>query len=439
MSEDTVQKGLQPPRPDSGSVPREPEGDRRWYLPRTFDALRFKPFRWYMGAMIGWNAAMSMQLLVRGYLAYQLTGSFASLGIVSLGVAIPMLFLSPVGGVIADRTSRRGVLQIGQVFSFVIAVTIAALLFADVLKFWHLVVASLAHGLMVALVMPSRQALLPEIVGTQRLMNAIPLQLAGTSLMQILAPALGGFMIDWLGAEWVYVFMAAMYAMSVLMLFFVESRYVIELDVDDDVHSERSSAMNEVSHGFRYLLRDRTVLSVMAFTSIGSVLGMPIRLILPGYVGAVFDDRGSTLGLMQVGMAIGALVGSLGLASLRMTHHRGWLLAGSSMLVGIALVGFSLSGMFWLAWLALLVVGIGSAGRVAVSQVLVQEYVAERYRGRMMSIFMMQFGLMSIGAFIVSLYMEWVGPEFAIGTLGVILIIATIIYMRLVPRLRHLD
>ncbi len=201
----------------------ELERERRWYLPRTFDAFRFGPFRWFMGAMIWWNAAMSMQMLVRGYLVYQLTDSFAALGIVSLGLAIPMLLVSPIGGVVADRTSRRAVLQLGQLLSVVIAVVVAMLLFTDLLVFWHLVVASVAHGLIVAVVMPSRQALLPDVVGVSRLTTAIPLQAAGLNLMQILAPALGGYMIDWTSAAWVYVFIAALAAMSVLMLFFVKS------------------------------------------------------------------------------------------------------------------------------------------------------------------------------------------------------------------------
>ena len=95
---------------------------RRRRLGLTFEALEFGPFRWYMGAMIWWNAAMSMQMLARGYLAFQLTGDFRALGIVGLGSGIPMLILSPLGGVIADRTSRRFVLQVGQVSSLGIAV-----------------------------------------------------------------------------------------------------------------------------------------------------------------------------------------------------------------------------------------------------------------------------------------------------------------------------
>lgn len=447
------------PEPTTRSVAVEPKelpelaAGRPRHLPRTFDAFLFGPFRWYMGAMIWWNAAMSMQMLVRGYLAYHLTDSFAALGVVGLGTAVPMLVLSPVGGVIADRTSKRFVLQIGQTFSLLISVVVATLIFSDVLAFWHLFVASLAQGMMVALVMPSRQALLPQVVGMRRLMNAIPLQTAGMNLMQILAPAGGGFMIDWLGSGWVYVFMAVMYAMAVVMLFFIQTLTPEELEasrttpssisdhavIDDPEAESRSGTLGDLLAGFRYLRRDRTVLSILAFSFVGSMLGMPIRLLLPGYVGAVFGDEGSTLGVLQMGMGLGALVGALGLASLRMARHRGLLLAGSSVLVGVSTMAFSLSDAAWVAWLMLVVVGIGSAGRMAMGQVLVQEYLEDSYRGRVMSIYMMQFSLMSVGTFIAGLYMELVGPHTALASLGVLLVVATTAFLVLVPRFRNLD
>jgi MFS family permease len=442
----------------------ELDGARPWYLPRTFDAFRFRPFRWYMGAMSWWNAATNMQMLVRGYLAFRLTGSFTSLGYLSLGLGIPMLCLSPVGGVIADRTSRRTTLQIGQVASVFLALAVSALLFADRLEFWHLFIASIVHGVMFALVMPSRQALLPEVVGMRRLMNAIPLQTATMNVMQILAPAVGGFLVDWIGPSWVYLIMAGMYVVSVLMLFLVESLTPDELEASRTMASQRqrvadglgpngavngtaklspggagsTTALEDLSSGFKYIVRDRTVFTIISFSLLGSVLGMPILLLLPGYVGTVFGDDGSTLGLLQMGMGVGALVAALIVASLRMEKNRGLVLAGASLILGVSLIGFSLTGSALLAWFGLLAIGVGSTGRQTMSQVLVQEYVEDEYRGRVVSFFPVQFSLMSLGAFVVSIFMDSVGPEVAIGTLGVILLVTTTAYLALVPRLRNL-
>ena len=443
----------------SNPPPRETQApEESWllrHLPRTFDALKFGPFRWYLGALIWWNAAMSMQMLIRGYLAYDVTGSFAALGTMALVNAVPMLVLSPLGGVIADRRSRRLVLQLGQIFSLLVALVMAVIVFAGLLEFWHLLVAAVAQGTMMALVMPSRQSLLPEIVGMRRLMNAIPLQTASMNLMQIIGPTIGGFLIDWIGAGYVYVVMTVMYMMSVLMLFAVRSLSPEEREAEAAGRPAgapgrrgrtrgagdgrpRQNPLVEMAGGARYLLHDRILLSVISFAFIGSVLGMPIRRLLPGYVAEVFGDSGSALGLMQMGMGVGALAGALGLATLRMDKHRGLLLASSALLMGTAMLAFALTEVFWFAWAGMLVMGIGSSGRQALSQMLVQDYVEEEYRGRVMSIFMMQISMMNVGTFIVSLYMDRVGPEFAIGSLGAALIMATLTYITLVPRFRQL-
>ena len=442
-------------QPAIQAAPPSDVGPKRpWYAARTFDAFGFGPFRWYMGAMIWWNAAMSMQMIVRGFLAYSLTGSFISLGVVGLGSAVPMLLISPFGGVIADRTSRRLVLQLGQSSSLVIAVVMAALLFADLLAFWHLFAASIAQGGMMALVMPSRQSFLPEVVGMGRLMNAIPLQTAGMNLMQVIGPAVGGPLIDWIGAGSVYLLMAGMYAMSVLMLFRVKALSPEQLAASRTQGvaapgprgrgrarggPRGAGALIDLKAGLSYVLGDRTMLSILAFAFIGSLLGMPIRMLLPGYVAEVYGTSGTTLGVMQMGMGVGALAGALVLATLRMREHRGLLLAGSALLMGVFMIGFSLTGMFVIGWLALLVIGIGSAGRQAMSQILIQEYVQDEYRGRVMALFMMQFSLMSVGTFFVALYMDRVGPQFAIGSLGASLIVATFAYVALNGRFRRLD
>jgi MFS family permease len=289
-------------------------------------------------------------------------------------------------------------------------------------------------------------------------MNAIPLQSASMNLMQIFAPAVGGLMIDVIGASWVYVTMAVLYTISMVTLFAVRSlspeEFAAEAEGDEGATARRGrrsgrndsakdgdpqSAIGQLVSGFRYLAGNGVLLSVLSFTLLGSILGMPIRRLLPGYVSDVFTDTGTALGIMQTGMGVGALVGALVLATLQLRRHRGLIFAGSALLMGVSLLLFSLTGSFWLAWLALFLVGIGTTGRQALSQMLMQDYVDHEYRGRVMSIYMMQISLMNIGTFFVSLYMDRVGPQFAIGSLGVSLIAATFVYLALVPRFRRLD
>ena len=361
-----------------------------------------------------------------------------------------MLLLSPFGGVIADRTSKRLVLQMGQSFSIVIAVVMAALLFAGILEFWHLFAASVAQGLMMALVMPSRQAFLPEVVGLKRLMNAIPASDGGHEPDADPRPGAGGFMIDWIGAGSVYAVMSFMYAMSVIMLFRVKSMTPEE---------QAEAAVGAVGGG----RGRRGDAGPSRWCDLGAEGRFRLHLPRPHgprhpvvrvpRIDAGHADPDAAAGAMRPrcsGTRARRLASSRsGWASARSVarscsrrcgcdRRRGLLLAGSSLLMGVAMLAFSATTLFIAGFVGLLVIGIGSAGRQALSQVLVQEYVEDAYRGRVMSLFMMQFSLMSVGTFIVSIYMEAVGPQFAIASLGGLLIAATLTYLALVPTFRRL-
>lgn len=132
---------------------------------RTFESLEVPEFRWFLGSTLGLAGGMMMQLLVTGYLVFVLTGSYAALGTVALADAGSGLVLSPWGGVIADRLPKRRVLQGGLVAAALVAMVVSLLVALDVLRFWHLIAATGAEGAIFALMMPSRQSMLPEVVG----------------------------------------------------------------------------------------------------------------------------------------------------------------------------------------------------------------------------------------------------------------------------------
>ena len=204
-------------RTETAAAPAPAPATGRFHL-RTFESLNDREFRWFYLALLGQMGAMNMQMLARGYLAFELTGSFAALGLIGLANAIPMLALSLYGGVIADRFPKKRVLQAGQAVSALIALCVGLLLVADLLTFPYLLAAGAVQGVVMALMMPSRQSILPEVIGMERLMNAVSLQAAGMNLMRLMGPAAGGFLIAWVGAEALYFIMTAMYLIAVVAL-----------------------------------------------------------------------------------------------------------------------------------------------------------------------------------------------------------------------------
>ncbi|MCA9826712.1 MAG: MFS transporter, partial [Dehalococcoidia bacterium] len=149
-----------PPTEDRRGAPDE-ERRRDWR--RTFLALKERDFAVYFSGDMGFFMAMQMNLILRGYLAVELTGQATAIGIVSLGQGIPMLMIAPIGGVLADRMNKRTLLTIMQTFVAGVNLVLAVLIFADLLEFWHLVLGAVGAGTAIATVMPARQAVVPQL------------------------------------------------------------------------------------------------------------------------------------------------------------------------------------------------------------------------------------------------------------------------------------
>jgi len=412
-----------------------PGAKRPRFSPRTFDSLRQRDYRWFFIAMLGQMAAMNMQMLVRGYLVFELTGSFAALGIIGLVSAIPMVLLSLIGGVIADRAPRKLVLQVGQVANVLLALAVAGLLFADVLRFSHLVVASIVQGTVMALMMPSRQAMIPEVVSPDRLMNAVALNASGMNMMRLLAPAVGGFVVASVGADWSYVLMAALYVTAIVGLIPVPARPAAESAPRP--RGLRRSGGSDLADGLRYVVRDPVMFALVSISFVTAILAMPYLMMLPGFVSDVLDGGAGELGVLMGISGAGSLLGSLVIASLP-ERRRGLLYLLSAIFLGASLLAFSASETFVVASVIMVLVGIGTAGRQTLGNVLLQSYVEDRYRGRVMSIWMTQWGMMSGGTLFVGLVAEAFGIQIALGALSIGLILFALGVLVFVPRVRRI-
>ena len=420
---------------------------RRLASLRTFDSLRLPAFRWFFLSLIGSMAALNTQMIVRSYVAYQLTGSYAALGLVALASAIPMVSLSLIGGVIADRAARRFIMLTGQTIGAALAVVLGLLLLFDRLEFEHLLIASAINGTVVALSMPARQAMTFEVVGRGLLMNAVSLTSAGMNLTRLWAPAGAGLVIAAAGAEYAYFGMAGLYLLSSLALFPVPAGRApaavapaASTDGPAAPPPARGGARSlaDLRAGARYARRDRIIFILLLANLLTALLAMPHLHLLAGFVDDVFDRGAGTLGLLMAISGAGALLGALVIASLP-ERRRGVLLLLSAFLMGLGLLLFAAADALWLAILFMLLVGVGSAGRQAFGQVLVQAYVDDAYRGRVMSIYMAEFGLVSFGTFGIGLFAEVVGARGAFAAMAVGLMAVCLVLFALAPRLRRLQ
>ena len=399
-------------------------------------SLRNPVYRLYYGALLGNMASMNIQMVARSLLAYRLAGSATVLGIMALATSIPMLCLSLFGGVIADRVPKKYVLIAGQASSAAVALGVALTLTFGYLSaerlgsWWILVLASLLQGVVLGLMMPSRQALVAEIVGEEQLMNAVALNVFGMNTLRIMAPALAGFAIDTFGFESIYYAMTGLYLMAVI--------FATCMPLTGTRVIPKNGVVADLKSGLQYVRHETTILLVLIFALFAVVLSMPYLFLMPIFVDDILKVGARGMGVLISVSGLGAIAGSIILATLP-NKRRGALLLLSGIVVGLALTGFSFSTSWYLSLFLITFVGLGQAGRMTLANTLLQYYVATDYRGRVMSLYMMEFGLMSLGVFFASILAESMGIQWSVGGFALSFAFLSLLTLTFVPRIRNLD
>lgn len=418
-----------------------PPAKLNWRNLNTFDSLKNGVFRLYFGAMLGQMAAMNMQMMVRSLLIYRLTDSAVHLGYLALAQSLPMLIFSLFGGVLAERAKKKYVLLYGQMASGIFTLGVAFCLTNDWLNtetWWILILAALGQGIIMGLMMPARQAMIADIVRRDQLMNAVALNTLGMNALRLSAPALSGFLIYYFGGDKeglvgfdaVYYFMTSMYLVAVIFIFIMPHTGVVSL--------KGKGALADVIDGIRYARYEPIIRVILIITFLTVLLSMPYMFLLPVFTEDVLKVGASGLGVLISISGIGAILGSLILASLP-DKHRGAILLFGSLVSGIALTGFAFSTAWIGALIFIFFVGFGQTVRMTLGNALLQFYVQEEYRGRIMSLYMMEFGLTSFGVFAASLIADIIGVQWSIGGMAVALVIATVIVYFVSPRIRQLQ
>lgn len=403
---------------------------------RTFRSLKNPVYRLYFIGMLGQFASMNMQMVTGSLLLYRLTDSAVLLGTMSLVVAVPMIFLSLFGGAIADRFQKKQILVLGLASSAVVSLGIALALATGILSkenadsWWILMVSALLQGTIMGLMMPARQAIIPEIVSRDQVMNAVALNTLGINVLRFLAPGVAGFLIDAFDFKAVYYAMTGMNVWAVIFILFVPPT--------GRLTAHEGNIIADIQAGFRYIFSEKTILYILFFTLIIVVFSMPYQQLLPIFVDDILEVGATGMGVLLSVSGAGAMVGSIIVASLP-NKKRGVILLISGLISGLALICFSFSNSWGLSLAFMVFVGLAQTGRMTMSNTLLQSYVEREYMGRVMSVFNIEWGLVSLGTFAAGLMAEAINVQWVIAGFALILTILSVLSLSFVPRLRKLD
>jgi len=414
-------------QPGKAKTPTTPTASWR----NTFISLRHRDYLLFWLGMLGIMAGMQMQMLARSYLVYDITNSPAILGIVAAGSAVPMLGFSLFGGAFADRFDRRRIIQAGQASFALLALAVAIVIVTDRVTWVYLLIAAVIQGIAFSFMMPARQSIIPQLVPREQITNAMALSSAAMSAMTLTAPAFAGLLYAFAGPATVY------FIISGLGFGAIVFTSLISLAGTDRGRRKRGSVIKDVGAGLAYIKSNNIVLVLLIIGLATSVLAQPFRMLMPLFIVDVYELGPRAMGLLVSAMGGASLFGALFVASIS-NWRRGMLLLIGSFMSGIALVLIASVPIYYAAVLFMIPLGLGDAGRRTLNQSLVMEETDDEFRGRVMSVFMLNRGMMPLGVLPTAIMAEYVGAQVAIGTLGVLLLGFTLVVTVTQKRLRDM-
>jgi len=410
------------------------------WMRTTFAALGVPNYRmFFIGqgiSLVGtWVRRTAM-----GWLVYQLTGSKALLGMIMGLATFPMFVLSPWAGSIADRVDKRRMLVITQIVAALISGLIAALVLMNRIEVWSLGVLATASGIAFAFEMPARQAFVVELVGRDRLMNAIALNSGLVNLSRIFGPALAGIVMGTFGMGICFTIDAASY---LVVIFTLTTLSLPEFHPRE----RRESEWQALLEGAREVHRNHRVRVLLLLVFLMGAFGWSFQTLMPAIAPDYLHLDATRYGVLMSMFGVGAIGGALFVASRKESGNRRrqvfgglWVLAGGTYLV--ALFGALLGGRtaaFWAVSGALMLAGLGAVTFMSTANTLVQTSVDDRLRGRIMGIWAVAFGgSLPLGAFLAGIVAESLSPFLTITIFTTVMLVGSlVVYGLLVSRERH--
>lgn len=395
-------------------------------------SLRHPQFRWMFASNISFFFAMNGQFIVRSILAYRLTDSAFSLGLVNLAIALPMLIISPFGGVVADRVERRRLILVAQSALLATELVIFGLILTDRLAFWHLVAVVFLMGMIFPFNFPARQAIVANIVGRDGLGNATALNMGGMNAARVAAPVLAGFLVTVVSIEGAYLFSIALYVVALLAMARIRTSR-------PDPDARRNSVLRDMGDGFAYVWRDRPVRALMALSLIPILLAMPFQTLLVVFTTDVWHTGDAGLGAIQAAAGMGGIAGSVFVAWRGDSHRNVRLMMATLLAFAGTLFLFAISPWFLLALPLVLISDVFASIFGTVNSTTINLIIPDAVRGRVMSLMMMTFGLTPLGTVPVSAAAEAWGAPVAVAGASVLTALLAVLFFVLSPALRGVD
>lgn len=371
----------------------------------VFSALRHRDFRLFLGGQLVSQCGTWVQVVAQGWLVLQLTDSAFAVGLVTALGSLPILLFTLYGGVLADRVDKRRLVLVLQALMMVEALTLAVLTHQGWITV-HLVMGLAAfYGLLSAFEVPTRQALVSEIVGRDDLMNAIALNSSAFNVARVVGPSIAGALIATVGLAACFYLNAASYLAVLVGL--------VLMRVEHPGTPSKVRAFGALKEGFGYIFGNPWPRALVTIIASFSIFGYSFVPLMPVFARDVLGLDADGYGALVSAIGLGAAVGAIGMAAGGGRTRSGRLLIGTFALFGLLLAAGAFAPDFWSALTLFTAAGCLMAVNGIQANTMLQLQAPDRLRGRVMGFYsFVVLGMAPIGAF----QAGWVSEHFGVRT-----------------------
>jgi MFS family permease len=360
----------------------------------AFEALKHRNFKLFLSGQLVSVTGSYIQNIAQAWLVYRLTGSAILLGLVAFSGQISIFVLAPIGGVVADTKSRKRILLVTQIAPMLLSFTLAMLTLTGRVQVWHVFTIAALLGVVNAFDFPVRQAFVAELVTKEDLMSAVTLNSSMINSARTIGPGIGGLLVATVGEGWCFLANALSYVAVIVGLFFIKS-----------ISQKQGPAQHiraGISEAFNFVRHTGPVGGLLVLLGLISFMGLRYEILMPAYTREMLHGGPKEFGLLMAASGVGAILGSLVLATFGNVRTLGDWVGSAAAGFGASLVLLSFSRSLLLSLAAMLLVGFTMVTQLDASNTLVQRIVPDELRGRVMGIWtMMLSGLAPFGSLLV--------------------------------------
>ena len=397
--------------------------------------MKHRNFRLFFWGQLISVIGVWMQSTAQQWLVYRITGSQASLGIVTFVSFLPVLILSLFMGVVVDRLPRRKILIFTQSWFMIGALILAVLTWLEIVQYWHILILSFALGFGNALDMPARQAFVTEMVDDDKndILNAISLNSTLFNVARIIGPSIAGLVVAGLGE-------APAFAINGLSYLAVIGALLLMKLTPDPSEPTSKNAISQMQEGFRYIGTEKNILWLVSMVAVFSFVGFGSLTLIPVFAKDILSIGVEGFGQLLTWQGVGALIGGLILVLFGDSLHKGKLILLSRILLGPSIIGLALSRTPWLSMLIMAVLGYTLLTQLVITNTLIQTIVPDTLRGRILSTYTWALGgFYPLGSLMMGLLGDRLGSPTAGLISGTGCVLAIILNLILYPEIHRLN